>query len=104
MITFLFALGWFLTGLQCVYQGWKNSRQENEFFNLLDAVEYLEFEAYRAGFIEATKWPSPVSQDADSPALRAAFYAWQPDLLEGKETEDGQKGLCTDSGSVCQGG
>lgn len=105
MITLIFALGWFLTSLQCVYQGWKNSQQEKEIGLLLNTWDFHEFEAYKAGFIEATKWTGPVSQDADSPAVRAAFYAWQPDVYEEiKEDDDEQEGLCTHCGGVCQRG
>ncbi len=37
-------------------------------------------EAYRAGFIEACKWPSPVTQDVDSPAFAREFRKWQNEI------------------------
>jgi hypothetical protein len=33
-------------------------------------------DAYRAGFMEACRWPEPVTQDADSKALGDRMRAW----------------------------
>lgn len=42
----------------------------------LERAENLVEEAYRAGFMEACRWPEPVTQDADSKALGDRMREW----------------------------
>lgn len=48
--------------------------------DLIAELEGVVREAYRAGFIEACKWPEPVTQDADSPAFDREFRKWNNEV------------------------
>lgn len=47
---------------------------------MLAEVYEMVREAYRAGFIDACEWPSPVTQDADSTAFDHGFIKWNNEV------------------------